>query len=227
MGVRERDGCVFWSVDVREEGMPPANREQRQTGGGGRKEAEVPGRRASRCSHQCILCPALSILASAPSAALTLLWPGYLFVVHPDGCFRWAFGLPRWYFSHGVSSEPVFQHSTCGCFAGPAALLLNPLQLHYLTRSHLTLRHPLLSKLSHLWTCVSSHLAGCTIAVTRPASFSPAGSLFVSVPQGFFLGSCPCLFCTQEYEGGLLVDHGSLQWDINFVSRDIFLGDDL
>ena len=57
-------------------------------------------------------------------------------VVHPNGCFCGAFWpCPPPYLSRGISPRPVFQQRVLGYFTGLAALLLNHLQLHYLSHA--------------------------------------------------------------------------------------------
>lgn len=117
----------------------------------------------------------------------------------PNGCFRWPSAFPL---STSLMVSPPSLSSGRAClanhFTGPATLLLNPLQLHHLTRSqHLTLHHPP----SSLENCPIPGLGSPLTSLAAPsqspglAPFFSTGSLFVSVPQGVFFGSYFLLAC--------------------------------
>lgn len=115
------------------------------------------------------LSSALSILASALPAALTLLRHRYLLVVHPNGCSRWAFRTSPSYLSRGMVSSAglcpsraaglLFLRSCCSALKPSPTPLFDP----FTTSDSATASSP--ETLAFLGLSrPSSRLPGCTLS---------------------------------------------------------------
>lgn len=135
---------MFWNVDGREKGVPHANRVNRG------RQMRWGGREGSREGGPAGVHASISSVQPSASWPLHPPQPRYSSDLGTSLCvvlMAASAGLSALALSTALMVSPPSLSSGRACmvnyFTGPATLLLNPLQLHHLTRSqHLTLHHP-------------------------------------------------------------------------------------